>query len=218
MKDTIPGEIITKINSSIKDKKYEQTIKIIEKIINDYKNNYYLYVNLGACYSSLNMHDKALEAYNNALKIKEDDEFLFSNLGNLMLEKKNYEESIKLYKQGLLINQNSMSCQIGLASVYTRIQNYEEAHKIYLSLFKNEAINYNVIIGLGICLLYLKQFEKALPFIQKAVELNPNDRNAIKSLSTIYHHLGKKNEAVKYTNKADGVIVFNDDEEEYQII
>ena len=48
MKDTIPEEIITKINSSIKDKKYEQTIEIIEKIINDYKNNYYLYVNLGA--------------------------------------------------------------------------------------------------------------------------------------------------------------------------
>ena len=49
-------------------------------------------------------------------------------------------------------------------------------------------------------------------------ELNPNDRNAINSLSTIYHHLGKKNEAVKYNNKADGVIVFHDDEEEYQII
>ena len=164
------------------------------------------------------MHDKALEAYNNALKIKQDDEFLFSNLGNLMLEKENYEESIKLYKQGLLINQNSMSCQIGLAAVYAKIQNYEEAYKIYSSLFKNEKINYNVIFGLGFWLLYLDRFEKALPFIQKAVELNPNDRNAIKSLSTIYHHLGKKNEAVKYNNKADGVIVFHDDEEEYQII
>ena len=96
----------------------------------------------------------ALEAYNKALKIKQDDEFLFSNLGNLMLEKENYEESIKLYKQGLLINQNSMSCQIGLAAVYAKIQNYEEAYKIYSSLFKNEKINYNVIFGLGFCLLY----------------------------------------------------------------
>ncbi len=106
---------------------------------------------------------------------------------------KNTDEAIKAYNKAIEINPNHFNSYYGLGALYynSGAEKNDEANKVDPEDFDT----YNKIKAQSDEL-----FKKALPFLEKAHELNAQDRPTIQSLKLIYYRLGnmeKSNEMKK---------------------
>jgi len=72
----------------------------------------------------------------------------------------------------------------------------KEAENLYKSILENSSSNFEVIHLLGIIKIQLKQFEKAIVWLNKAISINPNNHSVFNNLGVCYKELKKYNEAL----------------------
>ena len=72
----------------------------------------------------------------------------------------------------------------------------KEAENLYKSILQNSSSNFEVIHLLGVIKIQLKQFEKAIVWLNKAISINPNNHSVFNNLGVCYKELKKYNEAL----------------------
>jgi predicted O-linked N-acetylglucosamine transferase (SPINDLY family) len=72
----------------------------------------------------------------------------------------------------------------------------KEAENLYKSILENSSSNFEVIHLLGVIKIQLKQFEKAIGWLNKAISINPNNHSVFNNLGVCYKELKKYNEAL----------------------
>lgn len=91
-----------------KDWNYDSAIKNYDKLIKlDDKNNYWLsayYCNRGNAYQKIKEYEKAIESYNEAIKINSKDHQFYYNIWNAYYRFKEYEKAIENYDKAIKIN------------------------------------------------------------------------------------------------------------------
>ena len=150
---------------------------------------------LGNCYLGLNRPEKALDFYNQALKMREElsgsdyhyDMPVYKNqIGKVHEDKGEYDEAVKCYKEALELLQK-LKClgyedealfRRNLGNVYLRQEKYkeaekeaEEAFKIRLKILGNHPDTVRSIFQLGVIQANLKAHDKAFEFFRKAWEM-----------------------------------------------
>ena len=76
-------------------------------------------------------YERAIDLYNEAIKLAPDQEVLYSNKGTCLKCLGRLKEAIKDYKTSLELNPKNVKNLKRLASVYVLIGNYGEAQIIY---------------------------------------------------------------------------------------
>ena len=152
------------------------------------------YNTLGNCYYGLGRPEKALEFYNNALKMREElsgcdyhyDMAVYRNqIGIVHEDKGEFKEAVECYKDALellkelrcLGNEDEALFRRNLANVYVRQEKYKEAeeeakkaYKIRLEILGNHPDTVRSIFQLGVIQANLKAFDKALDLFLEAWE------------------------------------------------
>ena len=144
--------------------------------------------------------EKAEELYSKLLEINPDDANLLNLFGLLSVSMKNYERAISLLSKAFLCNKCSYVAE-NLAKAYYLNNEVEKAIKIYkqaLSYGQNDDIYYS----LAIAYKKLGKKEEVINSYLKAVELNPENYNAVYNLALAYSDYGDNNKAVYYALKA----------------
>ena len=72
----------------------------------------------------------------------------------------------------------------------------KEAENLYKSILENSSNNFEVIHLLGVIKIQLKEFEKAIVWLNKAISINPNNHSVFNNLGVCYKELKKYNEAL----------------------
>ena len=98
--------ISQKANSLIEEENFEKAIEFLNILNIEDPNNYFLKMNLGACYKKTGNFKKALDIYNSAKELPEKDSELYYNIGNLYFSMKDYKESINFYDMAIKDNSN----------------------------------------------------------------------------------------------------------------
>lgn len=89
----------------VKNKRYEEALKIFEKAVSNNENDIGLLSNLGVLYSILGKHEEAKKCFLSALRIDDGNVIVHKNLGNLYANIFNDSKSaIKHYKKVLELN------------------------------------------------------------------------------------------------------------------
>jgi len=175
--------LISEFKTSIKY--FEQELKVTDRQTKGSVLN-----NLGNAYNGLGEHRKAIEYYEEALKISQEtgDEqgkgFAFANLGNAYNCLGEHRKAIKYYKQGLKIFQETGDKQgegntlIGLGNAYNglgehrkAIEYYEEALKISQETGDKQGEE-NTLIGLGNTYNSLVEYNKAVEYYEQALKIS----------------------------------------------
>lgn len=170
-------EIEKKINEGInlfENNKYEESIKIFEKLKENSKTNIIGIFFLGVIEIKRKNLKAAKEFFFDVLKINKDHEDANLNLGLVYLEEREFEESLIYFKRVLTINKRNLNALYHSGLSYFSLRKLDESIR-YLNL--SIEVNKNFVhsyVTLGHIYLRIKEFNKALDNYKKVLEIEPN--------------------------------------------
>jgi len=187
---------------------YEKAEEIFHKLLKNNFQSYLLYDFLGRIYAYYGEAEKAIEYYEQSLKYSSsDDDMTLMNLGRLYRHVKEYDRAVSYYKRVLKRNKKDYYANLELADVYRDALKYKKAikyNKIGIEINNQRNLQgtnhtlYNKVAG-----FYSKlgDFEKAVKFYKKVIDVNPEHYLGYYNLGVVYHDKDLK-EAIKWYKKA----------------
>ncbi len=109
------------------ERKYDEAIKIFEKILQIDSQNISALNSLARTNNEKNDKLKAEEYYLKALKIDGSSFYLLNNIAGFYRENSSYDKAIDYYKQALSVNPNNAYIYNNLAKIYFDLNNHEKA-------------------------------------------------------------------------------------------
>ena len=117
---------------------------------------------------------EAAEAYRQALKLNENLASARYNLGALLLETGDARGALQELGSFVVLRPTSVEGHVRLGSAQLRANQWEDAARTYTQAFQMSDSNPEVLNALGVIHLHHGEREKAMPFFDRAVELNAN--------------------------------------------
>lgn len=135
-------------------------------------------------YIKLNDLDSYKRVVNQALEKDPNNKDLIFNLGVVSSNSNQLEDAIKYYKKVISIDPSYFNAYLNLSEVMLRGDDkfVDEMNKLTTSEKDNK--RYSVLKAER-----EKNFNAVLPYLEKAVELKPNDEPAVKTLMSVYNAL-----------------------------
>jgi tetratricopeptide (TPR) repeat protein len=155
----------------------------------------------GEKYKDNKEFDKALECYNEAIKIKRNFRFAYEGRAKVYEETKKYSEAILEYTNVINVDTEYPRSYINRGSAYTKIKNYDKALADFTAaLARNpeESEKKDAYINMGEMYSELKDYPKSVELYTKAMAVDPDDYDGSEYKSRAYAYLaqGKQKEAI----------------------
>ncbi len=120
-------------------------------------------------------YEQAVVHFNNAIEEEPNNPLGYINFGNLLARMNEIERAERFFQKALTLDEQSATAYYGLANLYYEQERFEEAAKLY-----EKAIQFNIqgadtYFMLGKCFERLGNPKLALPYLQRAAELEPED-------------------------------------------
>lgn len=120
-------------------------------------------------------YEDAAKAFTEAIENNPNDVIGYVNFGNLLAAMNDIERAERFFQKAITIDETAATAYYGLANLYYNTERYIEAAKLY-----QKSIDHG-IEGADAYYMLAKSFERdgkiklALPFMQRAAELAPED-------------------------------------------
>jgi len=162
-------------------KEYNKAIEAYEQAVKIEPLHASAYWGLGLCYSEIKRYQKSLDSYKQALKIDPRNVETQSGLGDSYAKLGRYKEAIETYQQLINTDPNNALIYNELGAVYNKLGQHVEAIQAFKQACK--LTDYKVhlyIAALATAYAEHKDFDKAVDFQKKAIELASNDEQVAK--------------------------------------
>jgi tetratricopeptide (TPR) repeat protein len=117
------------------------------------------------------------------------------------------DEAIDLFNKAIKLNPDNDDLKVGLGSAYIygkgrdgNPQETMEGIQTLLSVARKDSTNMKAQMMLGVGGIVSRQFDKAIPRLEKVVKAEPSNAEAIAYLADAYAGKGDKAEAIKWYN------------------
>jgi len=178
--------------------KLDEAKKIYEKILVAKPDHFLSLSNIGIIYSQLKEFNKAIETFNNTIKVNPKFAEAYNNLGIVFYELNDLEKALKSFEEAIKIKSNFSDAFNNIGNVYQKknyinkaIENYE------IAILKNEGSNKDKpLFNLGNIFREQEDYEKSIDYYKKAIAINPNSIDASINLSISLNKTGKLKEAI----------------------
>lgn len=157
-------------------------------------NNY----ELGNTYARLNMKEKAIWAYQEALKANAGYDEIFFNMATVYNQIGDVQNAIKNYTEALKINPTSFDAYMALGSIFVSQNSIESAIKLFNQALHFFPDNKDLLNNIGYFYTRVGQTDKAIELYKKALEIDPEFEFARKNLNTLLSSKG-----ITYTSEYD---------------
>lgn len=159
------------------------------------------YLNRANTLYDLNQLNAALKDLDEVEKSNPDTMALPFARGLIYTRMKDYRKAKAYFKKGLRINPENSELAINLGTVYYYEGNYDSS-RFYLEPVINSAPHPDAYNTLSMIAVDMTQYDEALSFIRKALQLSPKDPYILNNRGYIYLLTGKLNEAITDINES----------------
>ena len=190
--------------------RYDEAVVQYRHAIELTPDNAALYLNLGAAYSDMGekYYPEAEKALQKSLSL-EPTYPAYANLGYLYNQESKYAESAATTEKALQLNDKNYQVWGNLAIAYEGLNDKEKAGKAWdheIALLE-QAVSESprdAVAQSDLGLLYAKKKlrEKAIPRIQSALALSPDDASVLAAAGEAYEDLGDRAQALQYIEKS----------------
>ena len=190
--------------------------------------------NIALIYIQQGKKEKALEAINNAKADNPDDPALLQSEADIYYEMGDVEKYDEIMKKIVKLRPDDPNLYYNLGVASEKNDKIEDAKEYYKKAIELDPEFVNAYINLSTAILaqeedIVKQmnelgmsdadnkkyeelkkekqkfYEEALPYLKKAIELEPNNIGAIQTLMNIYYQLGESKKAKGFRKKLDSI-------------
>lgn len=140
---------------------------------------------------------EALAKIDRAIAADPTNSSLYAVKGSLLDQNKQPEQALAAYRKAVEINPENFDAQFNMG-----VYNYNKAAENFTKASKMDMATYQKS-GKKLEADGKKYFEQSLPFFEKALQLQPNDRSTITSLQKVYVRLGRNADAEKMNAKLE---------------
>ena len=109
----------------------EESIKLHQKIIDEFPYNDLAWFNLGAAYQGIKLYEKALDAYHYAVAINEKFDYAYRNMGDAYIRLKKYKEAVEVLQKVLELTKPESLIFEALGYCYDKLHNNGQARFYY---------------------------------------------------------------------------------------
>lgn len=174
---------------------FDKALENYNKVIKINPDDAFIYISIGSIYESQGKYKDALASYSKALDIFPEYKYNYFNLGNVNYQLKNYKEAIHDYNSFLETYSGHIEARENLAASYLAIKNYPDAEAQYKIIYDKNPDGFKHNYEYGISLLNNNDSEKAVKFLEKAIETDAGNNSAHLGLAQAYQDLGKNDMA-----------------------
>jgi len=153
----------------------ENGISFFTKFIDDYPFSYIAWFNLGIAYNKAELYEKAEEAYDYAIAIKDDFSAAYFNKANSLALQEKYKEAIAIFKETFNYEDPDATTYYYIGECYEKLEDNINAEKNYLKAIKLDAFCADAFAGLAVVSEYQGKDQVALESIKKALDLEINN-------------------------------------------
>ncbi len=148
--------------------------------------------------------ERALQHLRKGLLLSPNDLSIHQGRLHLLLTSGRYEESIDALKESVELykGEDGIEAWLSYSQYFYDVRQYEAAVLFLKVLEKNYPEDHRVIANIGAFLSLLERDDEALPYMRKAVYLNPTDPINVWNLGRHLDFMGNVEEANKYYTQA----------------
>ncbi len=166
---------------------YREALDALDRGLSVDPSAWYLEIHKGRLYEALLEWEEALAAYERAVELNPNTARTWDALGYGHFKVGNDLDALRTLKDAVAINPESGVAQAHLGTVYYRLRNYEQAVEVLntaLELLGDETrIEYLYQLGLAYIYKEPRECAKALPWLQKALDIDPNSGPALEGMA-----------------------------------
>lgn len=120
-------------------------------------------------------YEKAVESFVKAIELAPENAVGYINLGNVFASLGDAEKAEPFFQKAITFDAEAGTAFYGLANLYYNKERYEESAKLYETAIRHGVQEADAYFMLGKSLERSGTDKLALPYLQRAAELAPND-------------------------------------------
>lgn len=176
----------------------EESIKLHQKIIEDYPYNELAWFNLGAAYQGLKLYEKSIDAYQYAIVIEEKFDYAYRNMGDAYLRLRKYKEAIEVLEKVLELSRPEDVIYEAIGHCYHRLGKYATARFNYKKAAHLNPDDSKLQYKVAVTYMLEKQWNTATKHLENAMRMHRNSPEYSLAMGECYVNLHKYKEAIQY--------------------
>ncbi|MFJ7950039.1 tetratricopeptide repeat protein [Lysinibacillus sp. NPDC096418] len=120
-------------------------------------------------------YEDAAQFFTQAIEAEPENAIGYVNFGNLLAVLEDTERAERFFQKAITVDETAATAYYGLANLYYNVERYAEAVKLYELAVQHKIEGADVYYMMGKCFEKLENPKLALPYLQRAAELAPED-------------------------------------------
>jgi len=190
-------ELLKTLSKFIKNKEYEEAIKIcVETLkVNPLDDNAYLA--WGYCLKQLKRYNEAIEKYTKAYEINPKSEDSLWYWGDCLRKQRRYEEAINKFKEATELKPDFYAAYGAWGDCLRDLYRYEEAEQRYLKTIEINPKYEDVYFAWGESLMKQRRYDDAIDLYKRLLKINRRSEDAYGFWGTCLTFQKRYDEAIK---------------------
>ncbi|MFZ9387101.1 MAG: tetratricopeptide repeat protein [Chitinophagaceae bacterium] len=176
----------------------EESIRLHQKIIDDFPYNELAWFNLAAAYQGLKLYEKAIDAYQYAIAIEEKFDYAYRNMGDAYIRLRKYKEAIEALEKVTELAKPEDVIFEAMGYCYDKMRNYAQARFYYRKASHLRPDDSRLYYKIASTYFKESQWESCLKQLDTALKIHRNQPEFNLMAGECKMHTGAYKEAVQY--------------------
>ncbi|HWB25468.1 MAG TPA: tetratricopeptide repeat protein [Chitinophagaceae bacterium] len=175
----------------------EESIRLHQKIIEDYPYNELAWFNLAAAYQGLKLYEKAIDAYQYAVVIDEKFDYAYRNMGDAYIRMRKYKDAIEVLEKVLELTRPEEVIYEAIGHCYHRLGKFAQARFNYRKASHMNPQDGKLNYKIALTYINEEQWESAVKQLEIAMRTQRNAPEYNLALGECAMQLGNFKEAIQ---------------------
>lgn len=176
----------------------EESIKIHQRIIEDYPFNELAWFNLGAAYQGIKLHEKSIDAYKYAVAINEKFDYAYRNMGDAYIRLRKYKDAIEELEKVLELARPESVIYEAIGHCYDKLNNFSQARFNFKKASHLNAEDSQLYYKIACTYMNEAAWQSAIKQLQIATRVHRMQPDYNLALGQCYMQLNNIDEAITY--------------------
>ena len=172
-------------------KKYEESIELHNKILENNPYSYLAWHNLGHAYFDLGMYEKAVEAYEFVTVINESCDLAYRDCGEAYYKLKLYHKAIDQFQKAIEFSKPYEELYYSIGVCYEKLKDFNKARTCYRKAITVDPKYNEAYFRVGETFRREKMWQNAIHFYKKALRLMPDNVEYLMAMAQGFYNLGE---------------------------